>query len=192
MPYRNAGSVGTRESSLSRELRRFDLAKMWVDADAAPREVKEVVFRAAKRLSMQTILVANGPLSIPANATTVSVVQVGQGANVADQYIASHATPGDLVVTADIPLAAILVEKGLRVIDPRGDVYDVNNIRSRLATRDFFESVRAAGVRVSGSPPYSNQDKKSFADSLDRALAQVASTPSATQARSGSSPDSGG
>lgn len=146
--------------------------KMWVDADAAPREVKEVIFRAARRLDIETILVANGPLEIPANASTVSTIQVRQGANVADQYIAAQATPEDIVITADIPLASILVENGVQVIDPRGDVYDRDNIRSRLATRDFFESVRAAGVQTSGAAPYSNQDKKAFADSLDRALAK--------------------
>lgn len=146
--------------------------KMWVDADAAPREVKDVVFRAARRLEIDTILVANGPMEIPANATTVSTIQVRQGANVADQYIAEKAEPGDVVITADIPLASILVEAGVYVIDPRGDVYDRDNIRSRLASRDFFESVRAAGVQTHGAAPYSNMDKKAFADSLDRVLAK--------------------
>jgi len=146
--------------------------KLWIDADAAPRDVKEVVFRAAKRLEIETILVANGPMQIPASATTVFVVQVHQGANVADQYIVRQSVLGDVVVTADIPLAAQLVDKGVVVIDPRGDVYDQDNIRSRLATRDFFESVRAAGVQLSGAGPYSSQDKKAFADSLDRALSR--------------------
>jgi len=147
--------------------------KMWIDADAAPRDVKEVVFRAAKRLSINTILVANGPIQIPANATTVTTIIVRQGANVADQYIADRSTPGDIAVTADIPLAAILVEKGLYVIDPRGDVFDRDNIKSRLAARDFFESVRSSGVQTSGAGPYNDQDKKAFADSLDRALVRA-------------------
>jgi uncharacterized protein YaiI (UPF0178 family) len=146
---------------------------MWVDADAAPGEVKEVVCRAARRLSMPTMFVANSPISIPANADTVSTIVVGQGANVADRYIADHATAGEVVITADIPLAAQLVENGCLVIDPRGDIYDKDNIRSRLATRDFFESVRASGVQTSGSAPYGNQDKKAFADSLDRTLAKA-------------------
>lgn len=146
--------------------------RLWVDADAAPREVKEIVFRAAKRLSLKTILVANGPMSIPANASTVSVVQVPAGANVADRYIAEKADSRDIAVTADIPLAADLVDKGVHVIDPRGDVYDRDNIRARLATRDFFESVRASGMQTSGAAPYSNQDKKAFADALDRAVAR--------------------
>ncbi len=144
--------------------------KLWVDADAAPREVKEVIYRAARRLELATILVANGPLEVPANAVTVSTVQVGAGANVADRYIADTAASGDVAVTADIPLASALVQKGVEVIDPRGDIYTPDNIRSRLASRDFFESVRAAGVQTSGSRPYSPQDKKAFADALDRLL----------------------
>jgi len=147
--------------------------KMWIDADAAPRDVKEVVFRAAKRLSIDTILVANGPIQTPANATTVSTIIVRQGANVADQYITDRSVPGDIAVTADIPLAALLVEKGLYVIDPRGDVFDCDNIKSRLATRDFFESVRSSGIQTAGAGPYSDQHKKAFADSLDRALARA-------------------
>jgi len=117
--------------------------------------------------------VANGPIEVPANATTVSTVVVRQGANVADQFIADRSQTGDIAVTADIPLAAILVEKGLYVIDPRGDVFDRDNIKSRLATRDFFESVRSAGVQTRGASPYNSQDKKAFADSLDRALARA-------------------
>lgn len=144
--------------------------KLWVDADAAPRDVKQIIFRAAQRLSLRTILVANGPVPVPASSTTVSTIQVSAGANVADRYIVKQADPGDIAVTADIPLAAELVDKGLHVIDPRGDVYDRDNIRSRLATRDFFESVRAAGVTTSGAAPYSDRDKKAFADALDRAV----------------------
>lgn len=150
--------------------------KLWIDADAAPREAKEVVFKAARRLQLDTILVANGPLQVPANATTVSTVQVADGANVADRFIVAQAEQGDIAVTADIPLAAELVEKGVHVVDPRGEVYTPDNIRSRLATRDFFESVRAAGGTTAGARPYSAQDKKQFADALDRALAKYRPT----------------
>ncbi|MEO1614592.1 MAG: YaiI/YqxD family protein [Planctomycetota bacterium] len=146
--------------------------RMWVDADAAPREVKEVVFRAAGRLSIDTVLVANVKIDIPPGASTVSAIRVSQGANVADQYIVQHANPGDVAVTADIPLAADLVAKDVHVIDPRGDIYDKDNIRSRLAARDFFESVRSAGEQTSGAPPYSQRDKKAFADALDRTLSR--------------------
>jgi uncharacterized protein len=156
--------------------------KLWIDADAAPREAKEVVYKAARRLQLQTILVANGPLALPANATTVTTVLVAEGANAADRYIVSKSQPGDVAVTADIPLAADLVEKGVHVIDPRGDVYTADNIRSRLAARDFFESVRAAGVTTSGAAPYSAQNKKAFADSLDRALAKQATKPVSSRA----------
>lgn len=148
--------------------------KLWIDADAAPREAKEVVYRAARRLQLHTVLVANGALQVPANATTVSTVRVAGGANVADKYILAQAQKGDIAVTADIPLASDLVNKGVHVIDPRGDVYTQDNIRSRLAARDFFESVRAAGVTTAGAAPYSPQNKKAFADSLDRALAKCA------------------
>lgn len=147
--------------------------KLWIDADAAPREVKEVVFRAAKRLQLPTVLVANGPVEIPSNADTVTTVQVGQGANVADSYIVRSSTAGDVAVTADIPLAAELVEKGVAVVDPRGDEYTPNNIRSRLAARDFFDSVRGAGVNTGGAPPYSAKDKKQFSDALDRVLTKA-------------------
>ncbi len=147
--------------------------KLWIDADAAPREVKEVVFRAAKRLQLPTVLVANGPLQIPSNADTVTTVQVESGANVADRYIVRSSSPGDVVVTADIPLAAELVEKGVAVVDPRGDEYTPDNIRSRLATRDFFDSVRGAGISTGGSPPYSAKDKKQFSDALDRLLTKA-------------------
>jgi uncharacterized protein YaiI (UPF0178 family) len=150
--------------------------KLWVDADAAPRDVKEVIYRAARRLELATILVANGPLDVPANAVTVSTVHVAAGANVADRYIAESAADGDVAVTADIPLASTLVDKGGEVIDPRGDIYTPDNIRSRLATRDFFESVRAAGVQTSGARPYSPQDKKAFADALDRLLRKATRT----------------
>jgi uncharacterized protein YaiI (UPF0178 family) len=151
--------------------------KLWIDADAAPREAKEVVYKAARRLQLATVLVANGPLQVPANATTVSTVQVVDGANIADRYIVAQAQSGDVAVTADIPLAADLVEKGVHVIDPRGEVYTRDNIRSRLAARDFFESVRAAGVTTSGAASYSAQNKKEFADALDRALMKYATKP---------------
>jgi uncharacterized protein len=144
--------------------------RLWIDADAAPRDAKEVIYKAARRLQLETILVANGPLQIPASAATVSTVQVAGGANVADGYILLHARAGDIAVTADIPLAAQLVDKGVDVIDPRGELYTPDNIQSRLAARDFFESVRSAGVTTPGAAPYSAQNKKAFADALDRAL----------------------
>ena len=147
--------------------------KIWIDADAAPRDVKEVVFKAAKRLSVETVLVANQRIAIPANAVTVSMVTVREGADVADRYIVQHSCPGDLVVTADIPLAALLVEKKVDVIDPRGDAYDATNIASRLSMRDFMDQMRGAGVMTGGSRPYGDQDKKAFANTFDRLLTKL-------------------
>ncbi|MEM6468545.1 MAG: YaiI/YqxD family protein [Planctomycetota bacterium] len=154
--------------------------QIWVDADAAPRDVKEVVFRVSKRLKVQVCLVANSLVDVPAaHGALVRAVRVSQGANVADRYIEQHASADDIVVTADIPLAAALVEKGVAVIDPRGELYDKNNIRSRLAARDFFESVRAAGQQTPGAAPYAARDKKAFADTLDRTLARLSREPNA-------------
>jgi uncharacterized protein len=144
--------------------------RIWIDADAAPRDVKEVVFRAAKRLELQTIMVANQRLSKPLDNAFISTVLVQGGPDVADQYIADHAIPGDLAITADIPLAAILVEKGIVVVDPRGDLYDAENVRERLSVRDFMESLRGSGVETGGAKPYGAKEKQAFAGALDRVL----------------------
>jgi uncharacterized protein YaiI (UPF0178 family) len=147
--------------------------KIWIDADAAPRDVKEVVFRAANRRAIDTVLVANQRIAVPANAATVSMVVVREGANVADRYIVMHSEPGDLVITADIPLAAELVAKQVDVIDPRGDAYDKSNIAGRLSMRDFMDDLRGAGVATGGSRPYGDQDKKAFANTFDRMVTRL-------------------
>lgn len=147
--------------------------KLWIDGDAAPVAVKEVVFRAARRLELETILVANQKLQTPLNAPTVSSVVVREGANVADRYIVSQAQPGDLAVTADVPLAADLVAKGVEAIDPRGFQYTADTINHRLAMRDFMDDLRGAGVTTSGSAPYDGRDKKAFAAALDRSLTRL-------------------
>src|SRR5688572_8485995 len=116
--------------------------KIWIDADAAPREVKEIVFRAAKRLSLHAVMVANRRLLTPPGNAFISSVQVEGGPDMADEYIADAAEPGDLAITADIPLASILVQKHVRVIDPRGEEYTSENIGERLGLRDFMDSVR--------------------------------------------------
>jgi uncharacterized protein len=144
--------------------------RIWVDADAAPREVKEIVYRAAARLEMEAVLVANQRLSAPMNNPFVSTVWVQGGPDVADQHIADHAVEGDLAVTADIPLAAILVEKGVIVLDPRGEVYSEENVRERLSIRDFMDSLRGSGVETGGARPYGPRDKQAFAGALDREL----------------------
>jgi uncharacterized protein len=144
--------------------------RIWIDADAAPRDVKEIVFRAAKRLELETIMVANQRLSRPLDNPFVSAVLVQGGPDVADQHIADHAVAGDLVITADIPLAAILVEKGIHALDPRGELYSEENVRERLSIRDFMESLRGSGVETGGSRPYGPKDRQAFAGTLDRVL----------------------
>ena len=144
---------------------------IWIDADAAPRDVKEVVFRASKRLEIPTILVANQRMPMPLNNPHVSAVWVQGGPDVADRHIADHASPGDLAITADIPLAATLVEKGIVVLDPRGELYTEENVRERLSIRDFMESLRDSGVQTGGPKPYGAREKREFAAALDRTLA---------------------
>jgi uncharacterized protein len=143
---------------------------IWVDADAAPRDVKEIVFRAAKRLHVQAVLVANQRLQVPPHNEHVSAVVVSGGPDVADRHIADNASPGDVAITADIPLAAVLVEKGVVTIDPRGELYTEENVRERLSVRDFMDSLRGANVDTGGSRPYGEREKKAFAGALDRVL----------------------
>jgi uncharacterized protein YaiI (UPF0178 family) len=147
--------------------------KLWIDADAAPRDVKEIVFRAAKRLEMQTVLVANQRLPVPPGNAFVSAVRVEGGPDVADRYIADNADPGDVAVTADIPLAAALVEKRVLVIDPRGEEYTPDNVAERLSVRDFMDGLRGSGVETGGARPYGDRDKQAFANSLDRVLTRA-------------------
>lgn len=144
--------------------------RIWIDADAAPRDVKEIVFRAAQRLELPAIMVANQRLPTPLNNPFVESVLVQGGPDVADGYIADHAGAGDIAVTADIPLAAILVEKGVVVIDPRGEQYSEDNVRERLSIRDFMESLRGSGVETGGARPYGQKDRQAFAGALDRLL----------------------
>ncbi len=143
---------------------------IWVDADAAPRDVKEIIFRAAKRLAIPTVLVSNQRLSVPANNPHVQTVWVQGGPDVADRHIVDHAAAGDLAITADIPLAAILVEQGVIVLDPRGEQYSEENVRERLSVRDFMDSLRGSGVDTGGARPYGAREKQAFAAALDRIL----------------------
>ena len=144
--------------------------KLWIDADAAPRDVKEIVFRAAQRVQVEAVLVANQRLPVPPHNRYVTAVCVPGGPDVADRYIAEHAAAGDLAITADIPLAATLVEQGITVIDPRGEQYSEENVRERLSVRDFMDSLRGAGVETGGARPYGEREKQAFAASLDRLL----------------------
>ena len=144
--------------------------KLWIDADAAPRDVKEIVFRAARRLELETVLVANRRLPVPPGNPFVTAVRVDGGPDVADAHIAASAAPGDVAVTADIPLAAALVEKRVAVIDPRGDEYTADSVGERLAVRDFMDGLRGAGVETGGARPYGQKEKQAFAAALDRVL----------------------
>ena len=147
--------------------------RIWIDADATPREVKEIVFRAAKRLGLPVVLVANRPLTPPAGNPLVSAVRVAGGADVADAYIVAESRTGDLVVTQDIPLAALLVPNGITVLDPRGDEHTTESIGERLSIRDFMEHARGAGMITGGPAPFDARAKQAFAGALDRALTRL-------------------
>jgi uncharacterized protein YaiI (UPF0178 family) len=147
--------------------------KIWLDADAVPRDVKDLVFRATRRLGIETVLVANQRLQTPAGNPLVRAVVVADGADVADQYIATHADAGDLVVTQDVPLAALLVPRGICVLDPRGEEHTPETIGERLSLRDFMEQARVAGIVTGGPPPYDAKARQAFASALDRALTRL-------------------
>lgn len=147
--------------------------RIWVDADAAPGDVKTIVARAALRLEVDTRWVANRRLQTPANNAFVHAVVVAGGPDVADDHIAEQAEPGDLAITADIPLAARLVEKGVHTIDPRGDEYTRESIGERLSIRDFMDQLRSTGVETGGPSGYGQKDKQAFAGALDRTLTRL-------------------
>lgn len=146
---------------------------LWIDADAAPQPVKEVCFRASERLALATVLVANMRLPLPPGYKHLSAVRVDGGADVADTYIAEHAGSGDVAVTADIPLAALLVPKGVTVLDPRGDEYTTESIGERLSVRNFMDKLRSTGVETGGHAAYGAREKQAFANALDRALTRA-------------------
>jgi hypothetical protein len=147
--------------------------KIWVDADACPAVIKEILFRAAERLGVQLTLVANHPLRIP-SSRYVAFLRVSSGLDVADNEIAERIGAGDLVITADIPLAAAVVEKGGYALDPRGEMYTAENVGDRLSMRDFMDSLRNNGVDTGGPPPLSLSDRQAFANNLDKFLSKYA------------------
>lgn len=147
--------------------------QIWVDADACPGVIKDILYRAAQRVGLRLTLVANQGLSAP-RSPLIRTVQVGKGFDVADNHIVQRMEPGDLVITADIPLAAEVVEKGGQAINPRGELYTPENIRQRLAMRDMMEELRGMGQVTGGPPPLGAADRQAFANALDRLLAQVA------------------
>jgi hypothetical protein len=143
--------------------------QIWVDADACPQVVKEILFRAAERAQVVTTLVANTPLRTPASAFVRSV-RVGHGFDVADHWIVQQTQPGDLVITADIPLAAEVIARGAHALDPRGDLYSEDNVRERLAVRDLMQELRSTGASIGGPAPFGHGDRQRFANHLDRFL----------------------
>jgi len=147
--------------------------KLWLDADASPRDVKDICLRASERLKLDVVFVANQRLQLPPGYAHLSAVRVEGGPDVADRYIAEHAEPGDVAVTADIPLAAILVPKGVVVIDPRGELYTTESIGERLSVRNFMDGLRGAGVETGGHGAYGAREKQAFANALDRALTRA-------------------
>jgi hypothetical protein len=145
--------------------------KIWIDADACPAPVKAIVFRASQRLGVPVTLVANQRARTTLSPL-ITVVQVNQGFDAADDYLVEHAAASDLVITADIPLAARLVAQGVPALNPRGELYTADNVRERLALRNLKEELRAAGGVTGGPAPYHDRDKQAFANSLDRWLAR--------------------
>ena len=146
---------------------------IWVDADATPGVIKEIIFRAAERTRTQTTLVANNFLRIPPSKF-ITFMQVDQGFDVADNEIVKRALANDLVITADIPLAAEVVAKGAAALNPRGERYSLENVRQRLNMRDFMDTMRSSGVQTGGPPPLSKTDRQKFANELDRYLTKEA------------------
>ena len=146
--------------------------KIWVDADACPKPVKDILYRAAERTRIELILVANRALAVPRSAFIRSRT-VMPGIDAADQAIVEWAESGDLLITADIPLAAAAVAKGVTAIDPRGTLYTAENVRQQLSLRDFMTELRGAGVDTGGHSAFGARERQAFAGQLDRLLAQA-------------------
>ncbi|WP_018138539.1 MULTISPECIES: YaiI/YqxD family protein [unclassified Thioalkalivibrio] len=147
--------------------------KIWVDADACPAVIKEILFRAANRTQVPLTLVANQPLRTPPSKW-IDAIQVGAGFDVADNEIVRRLESGDLVITADIPLAAEAIAKGAQALNPRGELYTEGTIRERLSMRDFMETLRSSGVDTGGPAAFSQADRQAFANQLDRLLTRQA------------------
>ncbi|RZO19916.1 MAG: YaiI/YqxD family protein [SAR92 clade bacterium] len=145
--------------------------KIYVDADACPTVIKEILYRVSQRTSIEVTLVANQPLATP-RIPTVKSIQVGSGYDVADDHIVKLVEANDLVITADIPLASEVIEKGGMALNPRGELYTLGNIKARLNMRDFMDTMRSSGLQIGGGPPpLSQKDRMAFANALDRYIA---------------------
>lgn len=145
---------------------------IWVDADACPVAVKEILYRAAERAEVPLTLVANRLLQVP-RSPWIKALQVAHGFDVADEEIVRRVAPGDLVVTADIPLAAAVIERGGQALSPRGELFSPETIRAQLTLRDFMDTLRASGVQTGGPPAFGQAERKAFAGQLDRWLART-------------------
>ena len=143
--------------------------KIWIDADACPAIIKDILFRAAERTKIEITLVANQPLRIPPSPH-ISFLRVSAGLDVADNEIVKRVSAGDLVITSDIPLAAKVIEKNGYALNPRGELYSAENIRARLSMRDFLDSLRSSGIDTGGPPALNQQDRQAFANELDKFL----------------------
>lgn len=145
---------------------------VYVDADACPVLIRDMLYRAAQRTGVALVLVANQAINVP-RAPNIRALRVPGGFDAADDEIVSRIAPGDLVVTADIPLAAQAIERGAQVVTPRGEVYDAGNVRARLGMRDFLDTLRGSGIHTGGPPPLHERDRRAFAGVLDRYLASL-------------------
>jgi uncharacterized protein YaiI (UPF0178 family) len=150
---------------------RAKMMHLWVDADACPKVIKEILFRAAERVQLPMTLVANKSLQTP-TSRLIKSIRVEGGFDVADNYIVQHLQPGDLVITADIPLAAEAIEKDAHALNPRGTFYSRDNIKERLAMRDLMDELRGSGIQTGGPKALSHADRQAFANQLDRFLAK--------------------
>ena len=145
--------------------------KIWVDADVCPKPIKDILFRLAERKEIMVTFVANQRLRL-VESPVIQLIQVEYGANIADDEIANKCEDGDLIITADIPLAARIVAKGAQALDPRGKIYDKNNIRQLLDMRNFMDELRGSGVETGGPPSFGQKERFKFANELDRFIAQ--------------------
>ncbi|MCB1691238.1 MAG: YaiI/YqxD family protein [Pseudomonadales bacterium] len=145
---------------------------IWVDADACPDVIKDILFRAAERTGLTLTLVANQWIKVPP-AANIRSLQVSQGFDVADNEIVRRTGAGDVVITSDIPLAAEVIAKGAVALSPRGELFTSDNVKARLNIRDFLDTMRASGVHTGGPPALSASDRKAFADHLDRILSRA-------------------
>ena len=149
----------------------MSIKQIWVDADACPKVIKEILFRAAERVGLPVTLVANQPIPVP-RSRYIQTVQVAAGFDVADNHIVQQVQAEDLVITADIPLAAEVIAKGALALNPRGELYTEANIRERLVMRDFMDTLRGSGVMTGGPASFNLADRQAFANQLDRLLAK--------------------